>query len=222
MESRTQVDGLQELNTQLLKMGGMVESVLGLVSDLMGRYSSSLFDQIHQIESQINQQHKQIDELCVEVTAKFSPKASDLRRVFSIAKINSDLERMGDQCRNCAYILRDLSNAQKSAELKPLLPMLDLTKSMLRLGLDGLTKQDVTQMKEVLKMDDQVDQLKNQILEDAKKAMYTDQSQIGQCLDTIMLAKNIERIGDHATNIAEDIIYVCTGDDIRHGSFKHE
>jgi phosphate transport system protein len=224
---------LQELSHHILSMGSDVEKAMDKVRGMILHFDPEEFHKLFQIETIINKKHLLIDELSVELIAQHSPKASDLRRVFAISKINADLERIGDQCRNCAFILRDLYHAQACSmgdlaqefpELKKdlLLEMLRLVNKMVQVGLDGFSLLETSKMKEVLEVDNQVDEIRNEILLVCKKYLLEGSKKVDFFLDMMMLAKNIERIGDHATNIAEDVIYVCTGTDIRHGGFlKH-
>lgn len=209
--------GIGVLNIELLKMGGAVETGISLLGDLIQVYKGEVFEFISDNEKKINFQHKKIDEGCVEYIAKYSPKAIDLRWVFAVAKINADLERIGDQCQNCAYLLRDL-NKKKSIDFKEeISQIVQLTQSMVSFSLDSFTRRDSELAQEVLKMDDQVDQLKETITNLALTEIKKNPENVESFLDIIMLSRNIERIGDHATNIAEDVIYVCRGIDVRHG-----
>jgi len=224
MESQKSQLAQQELLTQLLSMGADVEKAILTIQNLMIQFSDKDFNQLFLLESLINERHLKIDKLCVELIAKYSPKASDLRKVFAISKTNSDLERMGDQCRNCAFILRDIHKTKENIDFswKALSEMMSLVGNMVKSSLDGFSMLEDSKMKEVLQKDDRVDCIKNDIFLQCKSKMIETPERIDFFLDIIMLAKNIERIGDHATNVAEDVIYVCTGADIRHGGLKED
>jgi phosphate transport system protein len=222
MESQKSELALQELTSQLLSMGSDVESALVSVQDLTANYSDFSFDNVFVIEAKINERHLKVDDMIVELIAKYSPKASDLRRIFAISKMNADLERIGDQCRNCAFILKDVHSSGNNSYLKwnEINEMLSLVKHMVKLSLDGFSMLEISKMNHVLESDNQVDKIKNNILLNCKSLMGQNSGMIDVLLNVIMLAKNIERIGDHATNIAEEVIYACTGSDIRHGRIK--
>jgi phosphate transport system protein len=222
MESQKSELALQELTSQLLSMGSDVESALVSVQDLTANYSDFSFDNVFVIEAKINERHLKVDDMIVELIAKYSPKASDLRRIFAISKMNADLERIGDQCRNCAFILKDVHGSGNNSYLKwnEINEMLSLVKHMVKLSLDGFSMLEISKMNHVLESDNQVDKIKNNILLNCKRLMVQNSGMIDVFLNVIMLAKNIERIGDHATNIAEEVIYACTGSDIRHGRIK--
>jgi phosphate transport system protein len=222
MESQKSQMALRELTTQVLSMGSDVEKAISTVQSLIDRFSKTEFETLFEIERQINERHLKVDEMSVELMAKYSPKASELRRVFAIAKMNSDLERMGDQCRNCAFILQDIHKAHEKVDFswERIGEMLELVGNMVKASLDGFSILETSKMEEVLQTDNQVDKIKNDILSDCKSRMLQNPKNVDFFLDVIMLAKNIERIGDHATNIAEDVIYACTGTDIRHGGLK--
>ncbi len=175
------------------------------------------FARVFEIEKDINQMHIQIDESCVNLLAKNSPVAADLRLIVAILKINADLERMGDQAVNISH------NGRHYISGEPLKPLIDLpemaeeAKIMVRDSLEAFVNKDVKLAKQVLCRDDIVDNFKNKIFEELLNYMSTDQKTIRRALDLILIARNLERIGDHATNIAEDAIYVSSGEDVRHG-----
>lgn len=175
------------------------------------------FARVFEIEKDINQMHIEIDEYCVNLLAKQSPVAADLRLIVAILKINADLERMGDQAVNISH------NGQHYISDEPLKPLIDLplmaeeVKTMVKDALAAFVKKDISLARQVLSRDDVVDEYKNKIFEELLNHMSSDQQTIRRALNLILIARNLERIGDHATNIAEDAIYVSSGEDVRHG-----
>jgi phosphate transport system protein len=149
--------------------------------------------------------------------ARQSPLAADLRLVVAVIKINTDLERMGDQAVNIAY------NGQRYLEEPALKPLIDLprmaqiVREMVRQALDAFVRQDLVLARQVLDRDDAVDNLKDQIFRELLTYMISDPKTIQRALNLILIARNLERLGDHATNIAEDVIYAISGRDVRHG-----
>jgi len=223
MESQKSELALQDLTTQLLSLGADVESTIVIVQNLIAHYSELGFETLFVTEKKINERHIKVDDMIVELIAKYSPKASDLRKVFAISKMNVNLERIGDQCRNCAFILKDmyLRNEDRSQiNWNELNQMLNLVGDMVKQSLDGFSMLDTSKMNHVLESDKHVDSIKNNILAKCKNLLAQNSKRIDFFLDIIMLAKNIERIGDHATNIAEEVIYACTGSDVRYGRIK--
>lgn len=217
MEIRFDQD-LNLLKGQIATMGGYVEKALDeVITALLNRQPERLA-RIQEYENAINQAHIQVDEKCLELLAIHSPRAKDLRLILAVIKINTDLERMGDQTMNISHNARHLFNEA------PLLSEVDLpsmsreVRGMVRNALDAFMIQDLRLAKKVLDHDDIVDAMKNDIFKVLTAQMKKDNSIIERALDVILIARNMERLADHATNIAEDVIFVATGDDVRHGA----
>lgn len=211
---------LRELKNRILAMGGLVEQAIEKSTLLLGSRDQSGFAQLKSIERKINEENMMIDSICLEVLARLSPVAADLRLILAIIKINTDLERMGDQAMNIGYNV-DHYIEDGGVDLKLNLPhMAGLVKKMVRDALDAFMKDDIGLAQKVLESDDEVDQFKNKVFQKMLTFMRTTPDQIGPALDMILVARNLERMADHATNIAEDVIFACTGEDVRHGVGK--
>jgi phosphate transport system protein len=208
---------LRELKQKILAMGGLVEKAIEEATQALLLRDSARFAQVHVLEREINRYHLSVDEKCLQILARQSPLAADLRLVLAVIKINTDLERMGDQAVNISH------NAQRYISEPPLKPLIDLprmaerVREMVRESLDAFVKGDLKLAERVLTMDDMVDALKNQIFRELITYMIADPRSIERALNLILIARNLERLGDHATNIAEDVIFAITGKDIRHG-----
>ncbi len=211
---------LRELKNRILAMGGLVEQAIEKSTTLLGSRDQSGFTQLKSIERKINEENMMIDGICLEILARLSPVAADLRLILAIIKINTDLERMGDQAMNIGYNV-DHFIEDGGVDLKLNLPvMAGLVKKMVRDSLDAFMKDDIQLAQQVLESDDEVDQCKNDVFSKMVAFMRTSPDQIGPALDMILVARNLERMADHATNIAEDVIFACTGEDVRHGTGK--
>ncbi len=211
---------LRELKNRILAMGGLVEQAIEKSTLLLGSRDQSGFIELKSIERKINEENMRIDSICLEVLARLSPVAADLRLILAIIKINTDLERMGDQAMNIGYNV-DHYMEDGGVDLKLNLPiMAGLVKKMVRDALDAFMKDDIVLAQKVLESDDEVDQFKNSVFEKMVTFMRTSPDQIGPALDMILVARNLERMADHATNVAEDVIFACTGEDVRHGVGK--
>ena len=209
---------LQELKDLALQMGGCVEKALEKTCQSVMSGDVNAFEEVHRHESRINHLQILIDEACVNVLAKQAPVAKDLRLVIAITKINTDLERMGDQSVNIVHSARDLFEAWPKVVLPTeIVRMIDEVRAMVRSVLDAFARRDVELSQQVLLQDDAVDQLKDDLVERMKAQMKVNSEQIEIGLAFIMIAKNLERLADHATNIAEEVIYLATGNDVRHG-----
>ncbi len=207
---------LQALRNQLLRMGGLVEArVRRAVRSLVERREDDA-QQIIATDGEVNQLQMDIDERCLRLLATQAPLASDLRLITSAMKINADLERMGDQAVNVA------ENAATLIPLPPLKPLIDiprmaeLAEGMIRDALDAFVKRDAALARAVLERDDQVDDLKDQVFRELLTYMMADPGTIQRALALILVSRNLERIADHATNIAEDVIFITEAKDVRH------
>ncbi len=217
MDRHVQV-GIHELKNKIIEMGGLAEEAIALAVEGFLASSSQRAQDVKDIENRINRLHILVDELCVRLLATQQPMGSDLRFIVAVIKINADLERIGDQAVNVS------GNAKRALAGRPLdldtrndfAAMCPATRDMVRSALDAFVRNDQRVAEKVLKMDDVVDGLKNAIF--AKTIELMEQGTLGvkQGLDLILIARNLEKIGDHASNIAEDVIYATSGQDVRH------
>lgn len=198
-------------------MGGHVEKALGHAMNGVMTRDLKEFAEVHEVEKNVNQKHLKVDEACLGLLAKQGPVARDLRLILSIIKINTDLERMGDQSVNIAYTGRDYLGRKSTVDLQDISKMSNTVRAMVKESLDSFVRGDVEQAKKILLMDDEVDQLRNKVFADMIADMKKNTDEVEACLDIILIARNLERLGDHATNIAEDVIFAFTGKDVRHG-----
>jgi phosphate transport system protein len=210
------LEELEDLQKKLLEMGGVVEfAIRRSVSALVDRDEEAAQDVLRS-EARINQMEIEIDDFAVRLLALHQPMARDLRFLTAAIKINSDLERMGDLAVN--IVERALSLIRQPT-VKPLIDipqMAKLVDSMVRNCLDAFVKRDGQMARGVLLSDDAVDDLRDAIYEELVGFMKRDPSTISRSLDLIFVARNLERIADHATNIAEDVLFLAQGIDVRH------
>ncbi len=209
---------LDHLKNLILTMGGYVEKALDLTVRALIQRNADDFAEVHKIEEKINEDHVRVDNACMTFLATQSPVARELRLILSIIKINTDLERMGDQSVNIAHTGKDyLTRKPVAMGLKDIEVMSDLARKMVKGSLDSFVREDEVDAKKILLMDDEVDQLKSKVFRDLTEYMKHHPENVEAAMDVILIARNLERLGDHATNIAEDVIFVSTGKDIRHG-----
>lgn len=208
---------IDEVKRLILIMGGSVETALLDAAQAISSRNPSKLKSIHQIEQKINEDHIKIDEACLNILAKQSPVAKDLRIILSILKINTDLERMGDQVTNIAYTTNDYLNRSALDQVSMITQMADYVRKMVKESLDCFVKGDAQRSRQILLMDDEVDDLKNKVFRELCEHMKKNPQDVDASLDLILIARNFERLGDHATNIAEDVIFAYTGEDVRHG-----
>ena len=222
MERHHFEDELQQLKNRLLEMGALVE-------DRVHRAVHALIDRkveeaevIIAADREINELHIEIDDRCLKLLATQTPLAVDLRLITSAMKINSDLERIGDQAVNIA------ENVVKILPHPPLKPLIDIPRmaeiaeKMTRDALDSFVRRDPELARDVLRRDDAVDQLKDQVFRELLTYMMADPGTIQRALCLILISRNLERVADHATNIAEDVIFLVEARDVRHHHLEEE
>jgi|RhiMetdeSRZDD1v2_1073273.scaffolds.fasta_scaffold71325_4 phosphate transport system protein len=210
-------DQLEEIKERMLFMSSLVEKAIHTSLEALNHRDESQATQvIADMEPQINELHLELDDRALQLLALQQPMAVDLRFITGTIKINSDLERMGDQAVNIAQ--RALSLVAQPA-LKPLIDiphMADIAEKMVKDALDAFVRRDTELARQVVLRDDEVDNYRDLIFRELIAHMIKDPRHILQALDLILVSRNLERIADHATNIAEDVIYMVLGRDIRH------
>jgi phosphate transport system protein len=216
MERHHFEEELKVLKQRLLTMGALVEErVHHAVRSLIDRRLDEA-QRIIDSDQQVNDLQIEIDDRCVKLLALQQPAASDLRLITSALKINDDLERIGDQAVNIA---QNVIKLLPQPPLKPLIDiprMAEIAQSMTRDALDSFVRKDGDLARRVLKRDDEVDELKDQVFRELLTYMMADPGTIHRALALILISRNIERIADHATNIAEDVIFLVEAKDVRH------
>jgi phosphate transport system protein len=207
---------LQQLKSRLLEMGGLAEEQVRLaVKGLVDR-DRDLIEQVLTGDEPLNALHIEIDNRCFTLLALHQPMASDLRSIVSAVKINTDLERVGDLAINIAEAARRYAQHAPVKKLIDIPRMATVAQSMLRDALDAFVRQDTQLAQLVLNEDDTLDSLKTQIFRELLTYMLQDPTTIEPALDLILISRHLERIGDHATNIAEDVIFIVSARDVRH------
>ena len=209
-------DDLRALKNRLLSMGALVEERARQAVQALMERRMELAEQVIAGDQEVNDLQIEIDDRCLKLLALQQPMASDLRLITAAMKINADLERIGDQAVNIA------ENAAQLLAHPPLKPWLDLPRmaeiaqQMTRDALDAFVRRDPALARSVLERDDEVDQLKDQNFRVLLTYMMADPGTIERALALILVARNLERIADHATNIAEDVIFLVEAKDVRH------
>jgi phosphate transport system protein len=197
-------------------MGGLAEErVRAAVDGLVARDAAAI-DKALDGDAPINQLHIEIDHRCFKLIALHQPMAADLRAIVSAVKINTDLERVGDLAINIAEAARRYLQHAPVKELIDIPRMANLAQAMLRDALDAYVRRDMALAQAVLNEDDALDALKTQVFRELLTFMLQDPSTIEPSLDLILVSRHLERIGDHATNIAEDVIFMVSARDVRH------
>jgi phosphate transport system protein len=213
---------LEELKNKLLEMSGLVESAVYRSVAVLADHDREQAHEVLKNERRINQMEIEIDDAATSLLALQQPMAVDLRFLTAAIKINNDLERMGDLA--VGIVERALSLMDQPT-VKPMIDlphMAKLTETMVRKSLDAFVRKDAELARSVLTSDDAVDDLRDAIYQELIRAMQEDPADTPQCVNLMFIARNLERIADHATNIAEDVLFLVQGIDVRHHSEKRQ
>ncbi len=216
MRSRFQ-QGLDELKEKLLRMGGLAEQAIDRATEAYRTRDSKFCQMVLTGENAINEAEREIDELALDLLAMQQPMAIDLRFILAVVKINADLERVGDQAVNIAQRVLDLIS-EDDVQLPVDIPrMADAVSTMVQRALESFLDGKAEVAEAVLQMDNIVDRMKDEAFVVLVQKMHDDPASVRPALDVLLIARNLERIADHATNISEDVIFWVRGADVRHG-----
>ena len=210
---REELGGLRET---VLRMGGLVEQMTHRAIQALVERKIEMLAEVKAMEAQVNQLHIDVDEICIEMIALRQPTAADLRFITAAMKINTDMERIGDQAINITERAESLLTVPPVKPLIDIPRMADIAKGMLRDALDAFVNGNDALAYETIQKDDLVDQLKDQVFRELLTYMMADPTTIPRALDLILVSRHVERIADHATNICEDVIFMIQGKDVRH------
>ena len=209
-------DELEHLKEKLLKMGSLVEVMVErAVASLVDR-DSRLAEEVIVSDNKVDGLEVEVNEECLRLLALHQPAAKDLRFITTAMKISTDLERMADQAVNICQRAIELN---EEPQLKPYIDipiMTQLAQKMLRDALDAFVRRDVELAREVIPADNKVDALKNQVFRELLTFMMEDPRTIPRATRLILVSRHLERVADHATNIAEMVVFLVEGKDIRH------
>jgi phosphate transport system protein len=213
---------LEAVRAKVLQMGGLVEQQISEATEALIKSSTKLADNVIELDRTVNSLEIQVDEDCSHIIARRQPAASDLRMIMMVVKTITDLERIGDEATKIARVALKISESgrlQKS-RFNEIKAMVDLVRDMLRVSLDAFARLDPTKAVEVARQDELVDEQFHAIMRQLITFMLEDPRTISMMLDVVFVAKAIERIGDHAKNIAEYVVYMVKGTDVRHASLE--
>ena len=212
---------MQALRSGVLSMGGLVETQLSRAITLLEETESSeILDQVGSDEQLINTMQVDMDQQCSQVIAKRQPAAIDLRMILTVTKIVNDLERIGDETKKVAYKAIEASSHHRLAQVRSfaVARSADRARNMLRLALDAFARLDPMAAAEVIDLDEEIDAAFSATMRQLISYMMEDPRTITSALEIVFIAKSIERIGDHAKNIAEAVVQVVKGVDVRHAT----
>jgi phosphate transport system protein len=208
--------GLDELKHKLLFMGGLAEQAVDRAMHAYVTRDRDICRRVLEDEKVINASEREIDEIAVDLLAMQQPMAVDLRFLFAVIKINADLERVGDQAVNIAERVLDMSKLPAAELPVDIARMASLSAAMVHQALQAFIEENAELAQSILEKDDVVDAINRDAFDSLSQVMQENPALTRQALDALIVARNLERVADHATNIAEDVIFWVRGADVRH------
>ena len=209
---------IENLKKLILSLGAIVEEQIQRAMLSLERRDSELADEVIARDREVDSLEILIEEECLKILALYQPVAKELRFVVAVLKMNNDLERMGDLASNIAKRSRYLAKKEKIEMISDFGQVSDKVQAMVKKSLDALVNTDVALAREVLAADDEVDRLTKQMLKKTINYIEKDPDRTKDYFSVRSISKNLERIADSATNIGEDVVYLCSGEIIRHQS----
>jgi phosphate transport system protein len=211
---------LENIKKQILALGAMVEERVQIAIKAIDTNDPELAEKIIKTDYEIDETEVEIEEECLKVLALHQPVAIDLRFIVAVIKINAELERIGDEAVNIAERVEVTAKREQLDFYFDYSPMAEKAQAMLKMSLDALIKLDNDVAFKVLLMDDEVDGIKRDAYDKIKKAMRENANKIGYLINLLLISRHLERMADHATNIAEEVVYLVEGEIIRHAQYK--
>ena len=210
---------LNQVKKRILSLGSLVEERVRMAVTAVENKDAQGAEEIIQNDYEIDEMEVEIEEECLKVLALHQPVAVDLRFLVTVIKINGELERIGDQAVNIAQRVGVLAKQSAPTFEFDYSPMAEKAESMLRMSLDSLVNLDNDLAFKVLMLDDEVDKIQQDAYDQIKTAMKNDPDQMGYLINLLLISRHLERLADHATNIAESVIYLIEGEIVRHTQY---
>jgi phosphate transport system protein len=210
---------LDKIKKQILSLGAMVEDRVRLAVKAIEERDSATAQKIISSDWEIDEMEVDVEEECLKILALHQPVAVDLRFLITAIKINNDLERIGDQAVNIAQRVLNISKRPDFGFVFDYSTMADRTEAMLRMSLDALVNLDVDLASKVITLDDEVDAIQKDAYDRIKNAIKENPDRVGHLINLLLISRHLERLADHATNIAEEVIYLIEGEIVRHAKY---
>jgi len=209
---------LEKIKQKILSVGAMVEDRVHKAAKAITSCDSDLALQIRKADIEIDEAEVEVEEECLKVLALYQPVAGDLRFLIAVIKINNDLERIADQAVNIAQRIITMTKQNNSCNFYfDYSQMVENVITMLKKSLDSLINYNIDIAIEVCQMDDKVDLIKNEAYQSIKETMKNNPEQMEYLINLFLISRHLERMADHSTNIAEEVIYMIEGEIVRHG-----
>ena len=213
---------LEKLKKRILSLGAMVEERVRKAIKALELRDANLAEEIVKSDYEIDELEVEVEEECLKLLALHQPVAVDLRFLIAVIKINNDLERIADEAVNIAQRVEIIAKQERLDIPLDYSLMAEKSESMLKKSLDALVNMDEDLALNVCALDDEVDNIKNQAYDLVKQAIREHPNRVGYLINQLLVSRHLERIADHATNIAEEVIYMIEGEIVRHGKGDFE
>jgi phosphate transport system protein len=213
---------LDRIKKRILALGALVEERTRMAIKAIDANDSDLAEKIIKSDYEIDEIEVEIEEECLKVLALHQPVAIDLRFLVAVIKINAELERIGDQAVNIAERVGVTAKREQLDFYFDYATMGEKVQAMLKMSLDALIHLDYDVAFKVVLMDDEVDKIKDEAYDQIKKAMGNNPDKVGYLINLLLISRHLERLADHATNIAEQVVYLVEGDIIRHAPYTQD
>jgi len=212
---------LEKIKKQVLSLGTLVEEEVRMVVEALENKDSALAQKVIERDWTIDEMEVDLEEECLKVLALYQPVAVDLRFLVAVIKINNDLERIGDEAVNIAQRLKIMLKRPPLSFAFDFdyTPMAEKTQNMLKKSLDSLVNLDIDLAFQVITMDDEVDEIQKQAYDRIKEVIKTNSDRAGYFINLLLISRHLERLADHSTNIAEEVVYLIEGEIVRHGKY---
>ena len=210
---------LDKIKKRILSLGALVEERVHMAAKAVETRDSELCERIIRQDHDIDEMEVEVEEECLKVLALHQPVAIDLRFIIAVIKINNDLERIGDQAVNIAQRVAFMATRRPYEYAFDYSTMAEKAEDMLRKSLDSLVNFDLDLAFKVLTLDDEVDQIKEQAYDRIKDEIQKNPDRVGYLINMLLVSRHLERLADHATNIAEEVVYLVEGEIVRHGNY---
>jgi phosphate transport system protein len=208
---------LKKIKKKILSLGALVEERVHMATSAIDNHDAELAEKVAKQDFEIDEMEVEVEEECLKVLALHQPVAVDLRFLIAVIKINNDLERIGDQAVNIAERVLFITKQEPRDFVFDYSTMAEKAQIMLKMSLDALVNMDVDQALKVCLLDDDVDEIKVIAYNKIKDVMAKDPDNLGYYINLLLISRHLERLADHATNIAEEVIYMIEGEIVRHG-----
>lgn len=210
---------LDKIKKKILSLGTLVEERVRMTSAAVENRDAAVAEKIIDSDWEIDEMEVDIEEECLKILALHQPVAVDLRFIVAAIKINNDLERIGDQAVNIAERVLTISKRPEMDFVFDYAPMAEKAEAMLKMSLDSLVTMDVDLAFKVITLDDEVDEIKTMAYDRIKATIKQNPERVGYLINLLLISRHIERLADHTTNIAEEVIYLIEGEIVRHGKY---